>query len=69
MLRHYIDIESPELLQYRQDQLRAPGKGELAITVDYAGINRADILLIRHQNPVKWKNPFEKRMSGWRGTA
>ena len=44
MLRHYIDIESPESLQYRQDQLRAPGNGEIAIAVDYAGINRADIL-------------------------
>lgn len=44
MLRHYIDIESPESLRYRQDQLRAPGNGEIAIAVDYAGINRADIL-------------------------
>lgn len=44
MLRHYIDIESPESLQYRQDQLRAPGNGEIAIAVDYAGVNRADIL-------------------------
>ena len=44
MLRYCIDIESPESLQYRRDQLPSPGRGEIAIAVDYAGINRADIL-------------------------
>ena len=44
MQRRYIDIESPEALTLQEDTLGAPGPGELAITVDFAGINRADIL-------------------------
>ena len=44
MRRRYIDIESSETLTLREDTLSTPGPGELAITVDFAGINRADIL-------------------------
>ena len=44
MQRRYIHIESPEALSVHQDQLRAPAAGELAIAVDFAGINRADVL-------------------------
>ena len=44
MQRRYIHIESPEALSVQQDELRAPAAGELAIAVDFAGINRADVL-------------------------
>ncbi|MGB0764412.1 MAG: NAD(P)H-quinone oxidoreductase [Luminiphilus sp.] len=44
MQRRYIHIESPEALSVQQDELRAPAAGELAIAVDFAGINRADLL-------------------------
>ena len=44
MQRRYIHIESPEALSVQQDRLRAPAAGELAIAVDFAGINRADLL-------------------------
>ena len=44
MQRRYIHIESPEALSLQQDELRAPAAGELAIAVDFAGINRADVL-------------------------
>ena len=44
MQRRYIHIESPEVLSLQQDELRAPAAGELAIAVDFAGINRADVL-------------------------
>lgn len=44
MQRRYIDIESPEALTLKTDTLQDPGPGELAIAVEYAGVNRADIL-------------------------
>ena len=56
MQRRYIHIESPEALSVHQDQLRAPAAGELAIAVDFAGINRADVLqlsLIHISEPTR----------------
>ena len=44
MKRHYIDIESPESLVMKEDEVRAPGDGELLVAVDFAGVNRGDLL-------------------------
>ena len=44
MRRQYIDIENSDTLSLKDDTLAAPAAGEIAITVDFAGVNRADIL-------------------------
>ena len=44
MRRQYIDIENTDTLRLKTDTLHAPAAGEIAITVDFAGVNRADIL-------------------------
>ena len=44
MRRQYIDIENSDTLRLKNDTLDAPAAGEIAITVDFAGVNRADIL-------------------------
>lgn len=44
MQRQFIDIESTDKLALNSDPAPAPGTGELLIAVDYAGVNRADVL-------------------------
>ena len=44
MQRQYIDIDNADALSLRTDTLCAPVTGEIAIAVDFAGVNRADIL-------------------------
>ncbi|MDA0631641.1 MAG: zinc-binding dehydrogenase, partial [Proteobacteria bacterium] len=44
MNRRYIDIEDAETLVLRTDQAPKPGPDEMLIEVDFAGINRADVL-------------------------
>lgn len=44
MHRQYIDIENPDTLSLKADTLAAPSAGEIAIRVDFAGVNRADVL-------------------------
>ena len=44
MDRQYITITEKGDLAVERDQMVAPGPGELAIDVDFAGVNRADIL-------------------------
>lgn len=44
MDRRYIDIEDSDTLVLRTDRAPAPGPGEMLIAVDFAGVNRADVL-------------------------
>ena len=44
MRRQYIDIENTDTLRLKTDTLQAPAAGEIAIAVDFSGVNRADIL-------------------------
>ena len=44
MDRRYIDIEDSDTLVLRTDHAPAPGAEEVLIAVDFAGVNRADIL-------------------------
>lgn len=44
MQRHYIDIEDADHLVLRDDAAPLPGPGEILIAVDFAGVNRADVL-------------------------
>ena len=44
MNRRYIDIEGADTLVLRTDQAPKPGPDEVLIEVDFAGINRADVL-------------------------
>ncbi|WP_435213113.1 NAD(P)H-quinone oxidoreductase [Luminiphilus sp. nBUS_16] len=44
MHRQYIDIENPDTLSLCNDTIAAADAGEITIAVDFAGVNRADIL-------------------------
>jgi len=44
MHRRYIDIKDSDTLALATDDIGAPGPGEVLIRVDYAGLNRADVL-------------------------
>lgn len=44
MERQYIEFATPETAALVKDTLPAPGTDELIISVDHAGINRADLL-------------------------
>ena len=44
MDRRYIDIEDSDTLVLRTDLAPAPGPEEVLIAVDFAGVNRADVL-------------------------
>ena len=44
MQRHFIDIQAPEVLALKQDEAPEPGPEQILIAVDFAGVNRADVL-------------------------
>jgi len=44
MERQYIEFTTPETAERVTDTLAAPGETDVVIAVDYAGINRADLL-------------------------
>lgn len=44
MTRRYIEIEDTGRLVLRSDEVPQPRAGEVLIAVDYAGVNRADVL-------------------------
>ena len=44
MQRHYIDIIDQDSLTLETDEAPTPAVGELLIAVDFAGVNRADVL-------------------------
>lgn len=44
MERRFINLDDPQTLSIGTDQAPMPGPGDILIAVDYAGVNRADVL-------------------------